>query len=626
LPLVRRMPVRLIAAVLALPMAALAQPPAGELPTREQIPEKYKWNLAEIYADRDAWEGDFARCETMIADLAARKGSLAESPESLLAVLQLRDEAYWLADKLLVYAHQLSDQDMTDSEPLGLKSRSSALSVSFDEASSWIEPALQAMPEDTLRTWCGEQADLAVYKHYFDDVLRRKPHTLSSQGEELLAMAGNLAEAPQNAFAMLSNAELIWPMIEDEQGEPVQLSTARYNRFIQSTDRRVRRDAFFGCMKAFSSFENTFAATMDGTVQRDLYFARARGFDSCLQAALFPDNLPMSVYTNLVDTVNRHLPLLHRWAALRKRASGLDELHAYDLYQPIVSDACGEYPYDQAVEMIVAAMAPLGAEYCQPMADGFRSRWVDVYEAKGKRSGGYAWGSYDTHPYILLNHNGTLRDASIIAHEMGHAMHSFLTNKHQPKVHGRYSDFVAEVAAIFNEMLLEDYMLAHAEDRAERLRLLNHMIDQVRLNVFRQVMFAEFELAIHQMAERGEPLTAESMGRLYLDIFHKYWGPAVVRDPEHAVYWARIPHFYSDFYVYRYATSYCAAAALARDVLDEKPEARDAYLGLLKAGSSDYPLVLLRRAGVDMTAPAPIEAAMKRLQRLLEEMETLLAG
>lgn len=614
----------LVAIGFVLAIVASAQDESAQVPTRDQIADKYKWNLKDIYPDRQAWEEDFARCETMVATLSQQKGKLTTSPEHLLDTLQLRDETYWLSDKLLVYAHQLSDQDTSNGEALGLKSRSTALSVSFQEASSWIQPELLTIPQETLRWRSRQHAALVTYEHFFNDVSRRKGHTLSAREEELLAMAGNLAAAPCNTFAVLSNAELIWPTIKNEQGEEVTLSSSRFSKYVRSTDRRVRRDAFMGCMGAFKALENTFAATIDGAVQRDLYFARARGFKSSLEAALFPDNLPLSVYTNLVDTINEHLPLLHRWAALRKKALKLDELHVYDLYQPLVEGMAKEIEYDDAVDMITKAMAPLGAEYCRPMAAGFASRWVDVYETKGKRSGGYSWGSWDTQPYIMLNYNKTLRDASIIAHEMGHSMHSYFTYKHQPKVYGKYSYLVAEVAAIFNEIFLEEYMLAKADDPNQQLYLLNHCLDQLRLTVFRQVMFAEFELAIHEMAERGEPLTADSMGKLYLDIFHKYWGPELVRDPEHACYWARIPHFYRSFYVYRYAASYCAAAALAQAVLNEKPGAREAYLQLLKAGSSDYPLELLRKAGVNMTTPAPIEVTMRRFEQLLDKMESLL--
>ena len=605
-------------------LACLVAAAQDEVPTRDQIPEPYKWNLATMYPEVQTWEADFVRAEKMLEELERRKAVPFESPAALLRTLTLREEVRWLADKLRVYAHQLSDQDTRDNQALALKNRSTGLWTAFEQAAAWIEPKLLTLSEGTLRSWCRENPDLGVYEHYLDNVIRRRRHMLSPREEELLAMAGNLAASPDDTYNILKNGELPWPTIEDERGNQVTLSPARFNKFIRSSDRRLRRDAFLGAMAAYKRFENTLAATLNGAIQRDIFFARARGFESALEASLFPDNLPLSVYTNLVDTINANLPLQHRWAVLRKRVLGLDELHVYDLYQPLTEGGDQEIEYDDAVAEIIAALQPFGREYCEPMEQGFAVRWIDVYETRGKCSGAYSSGSYGTQPYILLNYNKTLAEASTIAHEMGHSMHSYFTHEHQPRVYGEYSGFVAEVAAIFNEILLEDHLLKNAETRAERLRLLNHAIDTLRNTVFRQVMFAEFEAEAHAMVERGEALTAERLGGLHLDTFHKYWGRELVRDAEHASYWACIPHFYLDFYVYHYATSYCAAAALAQDVMAQRPGALEAYLGFLQAGSSDYPWEILRKAGVDMTTPAPIEATMRRFERLVREFEKLL--
>jgi len=605
-------------------LACLVAAAQDAVPTRDQIPERYKWNLATMYPDLQTWEADFARAEKMLEELEHRKAVPFESPARLLETLTLREEARWLADKLRVYAQQLSDQDTRDNQALALRNRATGLWTSFEQAAAWIEPKLLTLSEGMLPSWCRENPGLGVYEHYLESVIRRRPYVLSPREEELLAMVGNLAASPEETYGVLKYGELIWPTIEDEQGNEVELSPARFNKFIRSSDRRLRRDAFLGTMAAYKRFENTLAATLNGAVQRDIFFARARGFESALEASLFPDYLPLSVYTNLVDTVNANLSAQHRWAVLRKRVLGLDELHVYDLYQPLTEDGDQEIEYEDAVAEIIAALRPLGAEYCGAMEKGFAARWIDVYETRGKCSGAYSSGSYDTQPYILLNYNKTLAEASTIAHEMGHSMHSYFTHKHQPKVYGEYSDFVAEVAAIFNEILLEDHLLKNAETRAEKLRLLNHVIDNLRNTVFRQVMFAEFEAEAHAMVERGEALTAERLGELHLDTFHKYWGRELVRDAEYASYWACIPHYYLNFYVYHYATSYCAAAALAQDVLAAKPGALEAYLGFLRAGSSDYPLEILRKAGVDMTTPAPIEAAMRRFERLVDEFEKLL--
>ena len=487
------MPVLYLAASAAWSPPADGQDGSREVPTRDQIAEKYKWNLQSMYADLPAWEADFARCETSIAKLEKRQGTLGKSAQDLYDTLEENYETYYTVDKLYVYAHQRSDENTGDSAALGPKNRAITLMVSYDQASSWIEPELLTLPEETLRSWCKEHRRLSVYQHYLDDVIRKKAHTLSMREEELLAMAGNLAAAPGSTFTVLSNAELIWPTIKDEQGQEVQLSSARYSKYKRSPNRRVRRDAFMGCMKAYQGFENTIAATLNGAVQRDLYFARARRFDSCLEASLFPDNLPLSVYTNLVETINKNLSVQHRWAALRKKVLEVDELHVYDLYQPLVTAVDKEIEYDDGVDMIVEALAPLGREYCDAMRRGFASRWIDVYETKGKRSGAYSWGSYDTQPYILLNYTKTLNDVSTIAHEMGHSMHSYFTTKTQPKVYGAYSPFVAEVASTFNEILLEDHLLKNAADPKERLYLLNHAVDGLRQTVVRQVMFSEFE-------------------------------------------------------------------------------------------------------------------------------------
>jgi oligoendopeptidase F len=527
-----------------------------------------------------------------------------------------------------VYASQLSDQDTRDAAALALKNRATTLQVGYAQAAAWIEPALLALPESKLRDWLAGNEKLAVYRQYIENVLRQRPHTLSQREEELLAMAGNLAQSTEAVFNVLKNGELTWPTIKDEQGQDVTLSPGRYAKLLRSADRRVRRDAFLGQMEALAHFQNTFAGTLAGTIQANLYFAQARGFkgtDPALLMTLYPDNLPESVYTNLIETVHKNFPLLHRWAELRKKLLKLDELHVWDLYQPLVEGGRKDIPYDEAVQSVIAALQPLGPEYCGPMEKGFASRWIDVYETQGKRAGGYSWGSYDTHPYILLNYNGTSREVSTIAHEMGHSMHSYFTHHTQPKVYGDYSGVVAEVASIFNEILLQDYLASQAKTPAERVLLLNEQIDDLLGTTYRQAMFAEFEVGAHTLAAKGDAVTADALGALYLDIFHNYWGPQLARDPQHAAYWASVPHFYMNHYVHRYANAYCAAVALAEGVLAKKPGALEAYVAFLKSGSSDYPLELLRKAGVDMTTPAPIEAAMRRFERLMNEFEKLQA-
>ena len=594
------------------------------VPTRDAIPDNYKWDLTTIYPDVAAWEADFARVEEGLSELREMKDKPWTVARGVFQVLIFRDNVKRVVDKLLVYAHMRSDEDTRDNAVLALKDRAAKLHVSLGEASAWIEPANLAIKEDNLKLWRTSNW-LYVHLHYLANVIRQKEHTLSAREEELLAMAGGLAMNPDEIYSILKNSEMRWPTVRNEQGEEVVLSPARLTRLIESRERRVRRDAFTGAMETFAQYQNTFAATLSGTVRSNLFYAKARGFETPLEARLYPDNLPTSVFTGLVDTIAEHLPLLHRWAALRKKVLGLDELHVYDLYNPLAEGGDQDVPYDRAVETIIAALQPLGPEYCQPMEQGFASRWIDVYETQGKRPGGYSSASFDTHPFILLNYNGTPREVSTIAHEMGHAMHSLLSNRNQPPVNAQYSSFVAEVASIFNEILLEEHLLSQAKTPEERLPLLNQQIDGLRATVFRQVMFAEFEYQANLLAQQGESLTAERLNKLYLDTFHKYWGPELARDGWHGVYWARIPHFYMNHYVYHYASSYCAAAALAEGVLAQKEGALDAYLGFLKAGSSDYPLEILRKAGVDMTTPGPIKATMRRFERLVDELEKLLA-
>lgn len=597
---------------------------AEDVPTRDQIADAYKWDLTTMYPNIAAWEADFERAEGLVKAIAGQQDVGFQVPATLLATLELREDTRWLVDKLVVYSHQLSDEDTRNNTALALKNRATALHVAFSEATAWIEPTLLEVPTATLRQWYRENDQLGIYAHYLENLIRQKPHTLSPREEELLAMTGGLGSSPSDTFNVLANGELQWKTTLDEDGREVPLSFARYSKFIRSPQRNVRQAAFEGFTGTLDQYRNTFAATLGGAIQGNILHARARGFDTPLASTMFPDNLPVAVYDNLVATINRNLPLLHRWAALRKEVTGVDKLHMYDLYQPLITGEQQDIDYDESVRWILEALEPLGPEYMRVANHGFSSRWIDVYETQGKRAGGYSWGSYDTQPYILINYNGTLRDVSVTAHEIGHSIHSYLTHENQPKIYGDYSGFVAEVAAIFNEILLEHYLLERAETTDDKLRLLNEQIDNLRGTVFRQVMFAEFEYAANDTALRGAAITADGLCKLYLDTFHKYWGPQLERDEIHGIYWACIPHFYMNHYVYRYATSYCAAVALAEKVIAGEPGAREAYLTFLKAGSSDYPIDVLKTAGVDMTTPAPVDATMRRFEKLVNEFERLL--
>lgn len=610
--------------ILAALLAATPAVAEKKVPERPEIEARYTWDLEAMYPNPAALEADFTKVEDMIKQLAALKGTLGRSPQDLLAALTLRDECSVQLEKVFAYCMMLRDQDTRVSDSQALYARAETLSTGYDEATSWITPELLSLSSDTLQSWCDQGAKLAVYRHYFDDVLRRKPHTLDAAGEELLAMAGQMSMAPGQIFGMLTNADLKFPTIKDEKGEDVELSPGRYYAFLYSADRRVRRDSTIGFHETFAAIGNTLATSLSYQMQRDWYFARARKYGTCIEAALDDDNIPVAVYDNLISTIHKSLPVLHRYIELKKRVLKLDEVHAHDLYAPLTAEVQRTIPYEEAVTTITDGLAPLGREYLEPMKKGFDSRWIDVKETQGKRSGAYSMGPYLSHPYMLLNYYETHNDQSTVAHEMGHSMHSWFTQHNQPMVYGDYSIFCAEVASTCNEILLNDYLLKNTKDPKEKAYLINQQLENIRTTVFRQTLFAEFEREVHLRTEKGEPLTFESLSKLYHDLRQKYYGPSFVIDEAVDAEWARIPHFYRSFYVYKYATSFSAAANIGTRILAGEPGAVDGYLKFLKAGSSDYPIEVLKLAGVDMTGPKPIEDVMALFGRLLDELEPLL--
>ena len=618
-----------LAVVLALvglaTVPATAQVQTGKLPGRSEIAEQYKWNLGDMYADAAAWEADFTACEEGIRALTAFKGKVAASPEELLKFLTLREGLGIKLEKLSAYAAMLKDEDTRASAPQALAERAHNLGVQWSEATAWFEPEIVALPEGQLLKWCQADPKLTIYTHHFENLLRQQKHVLSTREEELLAMTGKLASTPHSAFGMLTNADIKFPTIKDSAGKDVELSEGRYFLFLQSPDRPLRERAFHGLMATYLSYKNTLAALLGGSVQGDVFEARARHYDSALQAAVDPDNVPVAVYDNLIATIHEHLPTFQRYLDIRRHKLGIDKVHQYDLLVPLIDGAAPEIGYDDAVATVIKGLAPLGAEYIEPMTQGFHSHWIDVYETPGKRSGAYSMGTYGSHPYMLLNYNGTYEEMFTVAHEMGHSMHSWFTQHNQPPVYGDYPTFLAEVASTCNEVLLGDYLRKHAKDRAERLFLVNTAIEGIRGTVINQTMWAEYEKLVHAAAEKGTPLTYETLGKMYRELVLRYFGPNFAYDDELDGYWSRIPHFYRAFYVYKYATSYCASVALARRVLSDEPNALHDYLGFLKAGSSKYPIETLKQAGVDMSTPKPIVATMELFNELLDELETLLS-
>jgi oligoendopeptidase F len=597
-----------------------------KIPERSEIEAKYLWNLESTFKSVADWEREYAAVEKQIGELAQLKGTLGKGGAELLAALKLRDDTHARLTRVYVYTSLLSDQDTRVDGNRALLARAQTLGVKYDEATSWMEPELITIPFETIEGWMRENKDLAVYKHAFDNLFRLKKYILPEAQEKLIAMAGEVLATPENTYSVLANADLQFPTINDAEGKPFELSDAVFYKCVRSPDRRLRKDGYEGIVSTYAKFKRTAAGLLNGAVQAHVFNERARGYPSCLAASLSPGNIPPEVYDNLVKAVDDNLPLLHRYTSLRKRALKLaDGVHDYDLYAPFVSKTKLEYKYEDGVKMIEDALAPLGPNYLQPMEKGFASRWVDVYTTKGKKSGAYSSGTFLTQPYILLNFFGEYDDVSTLAHEMGHSMHSYFSRGTQPYVYADYDIFCAEVASTCNEILLQKYVLPRVKDPQTKLYLLVEFLESFRGTVFRQTMFSEFEQKIHEMAEQGVPLTADALGQVYGEIMKRYYGPDYVHDPLVDGYWIRIPHFYYNFYVYKYATSFCAASNIARRISEKQPGAVEAYLTFLKSGRSKYPVELLKDAGVDMTTPAYVLDAMKNFKELLDQTEELLS-
>jgi oligoendopeptidase F len=595
------------------------------LPSRSEIPVEDTWRLEDIFPTDEAWEQEFQEVKKMIPNILNYQGKLGESADVLYDALQYQDELSMRLGKLYTYAHMRYDQDTTNSFYQGLNDRASNLYSEAASAMSFIVPEILSIDENKLKTFLEEKEELRLYEHALDEINRQRPHVLSAKEEALLAQAAEVMASPSNTFGMLNNADLTFPTIIDENGDEVEVTHGRYIRFLESEDRRVRHDAFKAVYETYGKYKNTFASTLNGAIKKDNFFARVRNYKSAREAALSSNNIPESVYDNLVDTIHKNLHLLHRYVRLRKKVLGVDELHMYDLYTPLVQNVNMKVTYEEAKEYLLKGLAPLGEDYLNVIKEGFENRWVDVHENKGKRSGAYSSGSYGTNPYILMNWQDNINNLFTLAHEFGHSVHSYYTRKTQPYVYGNYSIFVAEVASTCNEALLNDYLLKTIDDEKKRLYLLNHYLEGFRGTVFRQTMFAEFEHTIHLKAQEGEALTADLLTSIYYDLNKKYFGDDIVIDEEIGLEWARIPHFYYNYYVYQYATGFSAATALSKQILEEGEPAVKRYIEFLKAGSSDYPIEVLKKAGVDMTTAKPIEEACKVFAQKLEEMEQLLS-
>jgi oligoendopeptidase F len=596
---------------------------------RDEIAAADKWDVEALYPSFDEWEKDLAAWGRDAKgdrwpELSAFRGRLADGPRKLKGLLTLYLELDRHLSKLHTYARLRHDEDVAEERALQAHQRILSIVHQFRESSAWIEPEILAIPEALWREFI-EADDLRDYTVYLEMIVRLRAHTLSADKEALVASVGKALETASKAFSAFNNADLKFPLAEDSSGAQQELTHATFQRYLRSRDRKLRESAFKGILGSYKKFENTLCELVHGEVQGHVFHAKSRGYSSSLEAALFPNQIDTSVYSTLIETARSGLPALHRYYALRQSLLGYAEIHLYDMHVPLVQELELSFPYEEACELVIASMAPLGAEYQETLTRGLKEeRWVDRYENERKRSGAYSDGCYDSYPYMLLNYQGTLSDVMTLAHEAGHSMHSHLSRRHQPYHYSFYAIFVAEVASIFNEDLLFEHLYARSATPEERAFLINQKIDDFRSTFFRQVMFAELELRLHRMVEEGMPLTPVGVNALYLQLCKEYFGPAVVVDADIEIEWARIPHFYYGFYVYQYATGLSAAYALAERVRQEGAHARAQYLQFLSSGSSQYPLELLARAGVDMRTRQPVQAAIERFCALVGELERMM--
>ena len=595
-----------------------------QIPARAEVAAQDKWAIHDLFATDDDWRAALAAAKEYVPRVQAFRGRLGESAQMLLDYLRLDDEISLAFDALAHYAQRRSDEDTRVATYQEMVSQVTRLAVELQSAAAFQTPELLAIPEDTLEGFYQTAPDLELYRRNIDRVRRRKEHVLSDKEEALLAAAGEMAAAPDDVFSMLNDADLKFPDAVDKDGNKHPVTHGTYIPLMQSYDRVLRKSAFDSLYSIYGQFRNTAASILSAQMKQLLFFSNARKYPSTLAAALDGTEVDPAIYHNLIDAVHRSFAPMHRYVSLRRRALGVDELHMYDLYVPVVEGVEMKFTFDQAKEIALKALAPLGEDYLNLLREGFNNGWIDVYENQGKRSGAYSAGAR-VHPYVLLNFKGTLDDVFTLVHEMGHAIHSYLSNKTQPTAYQDYVIFVAEVASTCNEALLMEYLLSVTEDKKQRAYLINHFLEQFRGTLYRQTMFAEFELRVNEMTQRGEGTTAEALCALYKDLNVQYFGPDMIVDDEIALEWARIPHFYYDYYVYQYATGYAAAIALSRRILREgEPAVRD-YIGFLSGGCSADPVTLLRGAGVDMASPAPVEDATKLFDELIGEMEALLA-
>lgn len=593
------------------------------VPQRSEVADESKWSINDIYATDEAWENDYKKAQTFVEKIASYNGELRKSPQKLLEYLKLDDELTLLFDALVNYAQRKSDEDTRVAKYQDMSNRLEMLYVGIAGAASFVTPEILSIPEADMERFYEECEGLAPYRRSLERILRRREHFLSEKEERIIALTGEMLGVPENIFSMFNDADLKFPDAIDKDGNAHQVTHESYIPLVHSEDRTLRRSAFESIYHVYESFKNTSAAMLSAQVKSLVFGARARNYGSTLEAALDANEVDTAVYRNLIDAVHENMDAMHRYVKIRKKALGVDELHAYDLYVPIVAGVEDNVPFDLAKKEVYDSLAPMGEEYRAIFKEGLNNGWIDVLENEGKRSGAYSAGA-KVHPFVLLNYKNTLNWEFTLAHEMGHAIHSYLSNKNQPTAYSDYVIFVAEVASTCNESLLMQYLLKNTTDKKRRAFLVNYFLEQFRTTLYRQTMFAEFELMINEKVERGESLTAENLCEMYHELNVLYYGEDLIVDSELDMEWSRIPHFYYDYYVYQYATGFSAAIALSQRILNVGESAVSDYIGFLSGGCSKDPISLLCGAGVDMASKKPVEEALKLFRELLDEMEELL--
>lgn len=592
------------------------------IPKRNEIPEKFKWSLEDIYPSDEAWEKDFEKLKLMPEKISAYKGRLAESADTLYDFMQVSEELALLCDSLGNYAQRRSDEDTANSKYQNYTGQMMNVYVEIGSAASFEKPEIIALDETVLEKFYSQKPELKLYKRYFDRIRMMKEHSLSEAEEKIISMTGEMGQTAENIFSMFSDADLRFPDAVDKDNNFHQVTHGSYIPLVKSSDRILRKSAFQSLYGVYGSFRNTCAAILNGQIKSVQFYSKVRKYNSSLEAALTANEVPTEVYTNLIKAVHEKMDYMYDYVALRKKLLGVDELHFYDLYTPVVADCDMKITFDEAKETVLKALEPMGKDYLDIIKEGFENRWIDIYENEGKTSGAYSAGA-KVHPYVLLNHKDTLDCMFTLAHEMGHAVHSYLSNKNQPPVYSEYVIFVAEVASTCNEALLMQYLLKNTNDKNKKAYLINYFLEQFRTTLYRQTMFAEFELKINEICASGESLTADSCCEIYGELNKLYFGDGIVLDDEIKLEWARIPHFYYNYYVYQYATGYSAAIALSQKILSEGEPAVSNYIKFLKGGCSTDPISLLKTAGVDMSTTKPVSDALEMFSELISEMDNL---